>query len=77
MSIVVQGYPAPILVGYHSELGHMDTLGLFRSIRDTIAKPPTATGDIVLWLGRDHWVQLPLEVTVRRFLVAYRVVIDS
>ncbi|OIW27172.1 hypothetical protein CONLIGDRAFT_416757 [Coniochaeta ligniaria NRRL 30616] len=68
LSTVVQGYPAPILVGYHSEPGRMGTLDLFRSIRDTIVKPPTAKEDIILWLGRNHWVQLPVEVTVRRFL---------
>lgn len=68
LSTVVQGYPAPILVGYHDEPLHGDTLDLLRSIIKSIVKPPTAEGDIILWLGRHHWVQLPVEVTVRRFL---------
>lgn len=77
LSTVVQGYPAPILVGYHNEPLHGDTLDLFRSIIKSIVKPPTAEGDIVLWVGRHHWVQLPVEVTVRRFLQHADIIVST
>jgi hypothetical protein len=68
LSAIAQGYPSPILVGYHNEPSRADALEVFESIRDMIIEPPTAEEDIVLWLGREHWTQLPVEITVRRFL---------
>lgn len=68
LSAVVQGYPPPILVGYHNEPGRWDAVEFFKSIRETMIKPRTGEDDLILWLGRNHWAQLPVDITTRRFL---------
>ncbi|KAM7200945.1 hypothetical protein V8F33_003611 [Rhypophila sp. PSN 637] len=93
LSVVIQGYPPPILVGYRSEIdtekkeddkgGENKMASLtgsflgqaldamqytkFQAIEEKGAKTERPE-NIVVFLGRDQWVQMPAEVTVRRYL---------
>ncbi|KAM7216708.1 hypothetical protein V8F06_007938 [Rhypophila decipiens] len=93
LSVVIQGYPPPILVGYRSEIdtekkendkwGEHKMASLtgsflgqtldamqytkFQATEEKGAKTERPE-NIVVFLGRDQWVQMPAEVTVRRYL---------
>ncbi|KAK3344065.1 hypothetical protein B0T25DRAFT_573029 [Lasiosphaeria hispida] len=70
-SAVIQGYPPPVLVGYREEEG--DPLG-FAGLLDAFLRVLSdyrlrvREKDVILWLGSGPWIQLPVEVTIRRYL---------
>ncbi|KAM7209438.1 hypothetical protein V8F20_000176 [Naviculisporaceae sp. PSN 640] len=84
LSVVTQGYPPPILIGYRQpdlegkKEDVFSTETFLRAALDAVeyAKPQLVEvregrqdqESIVLFLGRNQWVQMPAEVTVRRFL---------
>ncbi|KAK0706420.1 hypothetical protein B0T26DRAFT_453470 [Lasiosphaeria miniovina] len=70
-SAVIQGYPPPILVGYTEEGEEEEPIspaGLVSTTLEAISTNRLGDEDVVLWLAADHWVQLPIEVLVRRYL---------
>ncbi|KAK3387129.1 hypothetical protein B0H63DRAFT_150279 [Podospora didyma] len=74
LSAVVQGYPPPILVGYGTREPPSSTTQLLNATLRAFTVLRLRDEDIVLWLGKDHWLQLPVEVTVRRYLQASDVI---
>ncbi|KAK3371671.1 hypothetical protein B0T24DRAFT_595432 [Lasiosphaeria ovina] len=70
-SAVIQGYPPPILVGYTEEGEEEEPIspaGLVSTTLEAISTNRLGDEDVVLWLAADHWIQLPIEVLVRRYL---------
>ncbi|KAK0652166.1 hypothetical protein B0T16DRAFT_454558 [Cercophora newfieldiana] len=78
-SAAVQGYPPPVLVGYRDSeyipLGVTDLFELALWVMSDY-RSHIQDGDIVMWLGRETLVQLPAEITLRRFL-QHREVINA
>ncbi len=71
LTAVVQGYPPPVLVGYREGIAElMDDVGLYRAMLRVLSDYRQRIGreDVVMWLREGQWVQLPAEVTVRRYL---------
>lgn len=71
LSAVTQGFPPPVLVGYREEKTvPINMADLWRAILDTLSSYKDHIGDrdVVLWLGRRSWVQLPADVLIRRYL---------
>ncbi|KAK0635125.1 hypothetical protein B0T17DRAFT_31528 [Bombardia bombarda] len=82
LSAVVQGYPPPILVGHNDDDDDTSKVGEGAIIKATlralessqVTEENNSGDDAILWLGRDHWFQLPVEVLVRRYLQQEEVV---
>jgi len=71
LSAVIQGFPPPVLVGYREkDTIPIDLPALWRAVSNTLSSYKSHIGgdDVVLWLGKRSWVQLPADVLIRRYL---------
>ncbi|KAK1761370.1 hypothetical protein QBC47DRAFT_356454 [Echria macrotheca] len=70
LSAAALGYPPPILVGRRDQDVSLDLAELWKSALAMMEGSRSHIGqeDLVLWLGRASWLQLPAEILVRRYL---------
>ncbi|KAK4455726.1 hypothetical protein QBC34DRAFT_390767 [Podospora aff. communis PSN243] len=76
-SAAIHGYPPPVLVGYRGiENMPLDIADLFELALWAISdyRSHIKGEDLVMWLGEDSLIQLPADITVRRFLQQKEVV---
>ncbi|KAK3943454.1 hypothetical protein QBC46DRAFT_419797 [Diplogelasinospora grovesii] len=79
LSAVVQGYPPPILINYRPDEKPeplTPTVDALNATLRVLSGPGIHENDLILWLGGGSWLQVPAEITVRRWL-QYRDVLDA